>query len=175
VSRDLGEEETVWEGRFLAVKRRGTWEYVARTRGVSAAVILAIDDGHVLLVEQYRVPIGCNCIELPAGLVGDDTEGEAVEAAARRELEEETGYRAARMVDLGRFYSSSGMSSEGFTLLRAEGLAKVGEGGGVAGEEIEVHRVKLDDIDDFVAARRAAGVAVDAKLLVLLGPTLLGG
>jgi ADP-ribose pyrophosphatase len=175
VSRDLGDEETVWEGRFLAVKRRGTWEYVARTRGVSAAVILAIDDGHVLLVEQYRVPIGCNCIELPAGLVGDDTEGEAVEAAARRELEEETGYRAARMVDLGRFYSSSGMSSEGFTLLRAEGLTKIGEGGGVAGEEIEVHRVKLDDIDDFVAARRAAGVAVDAKLLVLLGPTLLGG
>jgi ADP-ribose pyrophosphatase len=175
VSRDLGEEETVWEGRFLAVKRRGTWEYVARTRGVSAAVILAIDDGHVLLVEQYRVPIGCKCIELPAGLVGDDTEGEAVEAAALRELEEETGYRAARMVDLGRFYSSSGMSSEGFTLLRAEGLTKVGEGGGVAGEEIEVHRVKLDEVDDFVAARRAAGVAVDAKLLVLLGPTLLGG
>jgi ADP-ribose pyrophosphatase len=182
VSRDLGEEETVWEGRFLAVKRRGTWEYVARTRGVSAAVILAIDDGpfgeaqdrHIILVEQYRVPIGCNCIELPAGLVGDDSEGEAVEDAARRELEEETGYRAARMVDLGRFYSSSGMSSEGFTLLRAEGLTKVGEGGGVAGEEIEVHRIKLDDIDDFVAARRAAGVAVDAKLLVLLGAKLIG-
>jgi ADP-ribose pyrophosphatase len=174
VSRDLGEEETVWEGRFLAVKRRGTWEYVARTRGVSAAVILAIDDGHIILVEQYRVPIGCNCIELPAGLVGDDSEGEAVEAAALRELEEETGYRAARMVDLGRFYSSSGMSSEGFTLLRAERLTKVGEGGGVAGEEIEVHRIKLDEVDDFIAAKRAEGVAVDAKLLVLLGRTLLG-
>ena len=65
------------------------------------------------------------------------------------------------------------MSSEGFTLLRAEGLAKVGEGGGVAGEDIEVHRVRLEDVPVFVAARRAEGVAVDVKLLLLLGSGLL--
>jgi ADP-ribose pyrophosphatase len=82
-------------------------------------------------------------------------EGEAVAAAAIRELEEETGYRAERMVDLGRFHASSGMSSEGFTLLRAEGLTKVGEGGGVAGEDIIVHRVPLEDVPAFVAAKRA--------------------
>ena len=76
-----------------------------------------------ILVEQYRVPLGARCLELPAGLVGDEEEGEEVEAAAIRELEEETGYRAARMVDLGRFHASPGMSSEGFTLLRAEGLS----------------------------------------------------
>lgn len=170
---DPGEEETVWEGRFLSVKRRGTWEYVSRTRGIGAAVILAIDDGHAILVEQYRVPLGRACIELPAGLVGDDADGEEVEAAALRELEEETGYRAERMVELGRFYSSSGMSSEGFTLLRAEGLSLVGNGGGVAGEDIKVHRVRLADVPDFVAAKRAQGVAVDAKLLVLLAGTYL--
>ena len=88
-------EETLWEGRFIAAKRRGKWEYVSRTRGIHAAVILAVDEGHVLLVEQYRVPLGRNCLELPAGLVGDESEGEAVETAAIRELEEETGWRAA--------------------------------------------------------------------------------
>jgi ADP-ribose pyrophosphatase len=165
--------EIVWRGRFIEAKTLGKWEYVSRTRGVSAAVILAVDDGHVLLVEQYRVPIGARCLELPAGLVGDEEEGEAAAAAAIRELEEETGYRAERAVDLGRYYASPGMSSEGFTLLRAEGLTRVGGGGGVAGEDIEVHRVKLADVPAFVAGRRAAGVAADSKLLLLLGAGML--
>lgn len=164
-------EQIVWEGRFLAAKRRGTWEYVSRTRGVSAAVILAVEDGHVLLVEQYRVALACLCLELPAGLVGDETPDEAVEAAAIRELEEETGYRATHMTELGRFHASPGMSSESFTLLRAEGLERVGEGGGVDGENIRVHRVALDDLPAFVAVRRAEGIAMDAKLITLLGPS----
>ena len=168
-------EETVWEGRFIAAKRRGKWEYVSRTRGVSAAVILAIDDGHVVLVEQYRVPLGAWCLELPAGLIGDDREGEPVEVAAIRELEEETGYRASSMVDLGRFHASPGMSSEGFTLLRAEGLERTGGGGGVDGEEIIVHRVPLGEVPAFVAARRAAGCAIDVKLLLLLAREMLRG
>ena len=99
-------EEVVWEGKFVAAKRRGKWEYVSRTRGVSAAVILALDEGRVILVEQYRVPLGALCLELPAGLIGDEEEGEEAEAAAIRELEEETGYRASHMVELGRFYAS---------------------------------------------------------------------
>jgi ADP-ribose pyrophosphatase len=166
-------EETPWEGRFIAAKRRGKWEYVSRTRGVSAAVILAVDDGHAVLVEQYRTPIQAMCIELPAGLVGDETEGEEAAAAAIRELEEETGYRAERMIEVGRFYASPGMSSEGFTLLRAEGLTRVGEGGGVAGEDIIVHRVPVGDVPAFVAAKRAEGAAIDAKLLLLLAAAIL--
>ena len=167
-------EETVWEGRYIAAKRRGPWEYVSRTRNISAAVIVAIDDGHVILVEQYRVPLGKNCLELPAGLIGDENEGEAVEVAAARELEEETGYRPARMTVLGYFHSSPGMVSEGFTLLRAEGLTRVGEGGGVEGENILVHRVKLTDVPAFVAAKRAEGYAIDVKMLLLLAEDLLG-
>lgn len=165
--------ETVWQGQYIAAKRMGKWEFVSRTRGISAAVMLAIDDGHVLLVEQERAPLGGPCLELPAGLVGDEQEGEPVEAAAIRELEEETGYRAARMVDLGRFHASPGMSSEAFTLLRAEGLTRVGEGGGVEGENIIVHRVKLDRVAEFIAGKRKAGVAMDAKLLLLLAPSFL--
>lgn len=166
-------EEVMWAGRFIAAKRRGKWEYVSRTRGIHAAVIVAVDEGDVLLVEQYRVPIGRRCLELPAGLVGDETAGEAVELAAIRELEEETGYRASDMTDLGRYYSSPGMVSESFTLLRAEGLERVGKGGGVPGEDIEVHRVALAGVADFVAAKRAAGVAIDVKLLMLLAASLL--
>jgi ADP-ribose pyrophosphatase len=166
-------EEVMWQGRFLAAQRRGRWEYVSRTRNISAAVILAVHEGQVILVEQYRVPIGARCLELPAGLIGDEQEGEAVEAAAIRELEEETGYRAERMANLGRFYASSGMSSEGFTLLRAEGLTRVGAGGGVEGEEIVVHHVPVAEIAVFAAAKRAEGCAMDAKLLLLLGGGML--
>ncbi|MDT9600984.1 NUDIX hydrolase [Sphingosinicella rhizophila] len=166
--------ETAWAGKYIEVKQAGPWEFVSRTRGVTAAVILAIDDGHVILVEQYRVPLGRLCLELPAGLVGDEADGEAVVPAAMRELEEETGYRAGRMADLGRFHASPGMSSEGFTLLRAEDLAKVGEGGGVAGEDIRVYRVAMAEIPAFIEAKRAEGVAIDVKLLLLLGPAFLG-
>ncbi len=167
------EPEVVWRGRFIEAKRQGKWEYVSRTGDVSAAVILAVDDGHVLLVEQHRVPIGRRCLELPAGLVGDEEAGEAAETAAIRELEEETGYRAGGMVDLGRFHASPGMSSEGFNLLRAEGLAKVGEGGGLDGEDIAVHRVPLREVPAFVEARRAEGAAIDVKLLLLLASSML--
>lgn len=163
----------MWEGKYLTVRREGTWEYVSRARGIRAAVILAIDDGHVILVEQYRVPTGGRSLELPAGLVGDDAEGEAVEAAAIRELEEETGFRAESVVVLGDFYSSPGMASEGFTLLRAEGLTRIGDGGGVAGEDIVVHRVPIDAVAAFVAERRRAGVGMDVKLLLLLGGGML--
>ena len=161
-------EEIVWQGRFITTKTRGKWEYVSRARGIKAAVILAIDDGHVLLVEQFRVPLGKICLELPAGLIGDETEGEAVELAAARELEEETGYRPARIESLGEFFSSPGMVSESFFFVRAHGLTKVSEGGGVEGENITVHRVALSGISAFIAEKRAAGFAIDAKLLMLL-------
>ncbi len=170
-------EEIVWQGKFITTKRRGRWEYVGRARGIRAAVILAIDDAdHVILVDQYRVPLGCRCIELPAGLAGDedDTQDEDVSAAGARELEEETGYRPGRMEVIGEFFSSPGMVSESFTLLRAHDLEKIGEGGGVEGEDIVVHRVPLATIGAQVAEWRNAGYAIDVKMLTLLGPGILG-
>lgn len=168
-------ERIVWQGKFVTAKVRGKWEYVSRARGIRAAVILAIDEqDHVILVEQFRVPLGRNCIELPAGLVGDGEDAaEADDLAGARELEEETGYRAGRIENLGEFWSSPGMVSESFTLLRAHDLAKVGPGGGTPGEDITVHRVPLAGLEQFIAERRALGDAIDGKLLMLLGPRLL--
>lgn len=169
-------EEVVWQGRFVVAKTRGRWEYVGRARGIRAALIVAIDDGHVLLVEQYRVPMGRRSLELPAGLIGDDADcaDEAAEAAARRELEEETGYRAGRIEDCGQFYSSPGMLSESFHLFRASELERVGAGGGTKSENITVHRVRLDEVPAFVDERRVVGVGIDAKLLLLLGGAIIG-
>ncbi|MDJ0642192.1 MAG: NUDIX hydrolase [Erythrobacter sp.] len=174
-------EEVMWEGRFITAKRRGRWEYAGRSRGIRAAAIIAIDedvDGakHVILVSQYRVPLGQFCLEIPAGLVGDHAEnaGEPATEAAARELEEETGYRAGTLEVLGEFYSSPGMVSECFTLLRARELTKVSEGGGISDENINVHRVALTDLARFVAEWRNAGHGVDVRIAMLLTPEYLG-
>jgi ADP-ribose pyrophosphatase len=169
-------EDVMWEGRFVVAKKRGKWEYVSRARNIRAAVILAVDaEDHVILVEQFRVPLGKICVELPAGLIGDhdDDADEEASVAAARELEEETGYRAGRMEPLGEFWSSPGMVSESFSLFAAHDLEKIGPGGGTDGENITVHRVPLAGLVDFVAERRAMGDAIDVKLLTVLGPVFL--
>ena len=171
------EPEIMWEGRFITAVREGHWEYVRRSRGIRAAVILAeTDAGEIVLVEQHRIPIGRRCLELPAGLIGDDHGGEDdnVERAAARELEEETGYRADRIQPLGEYYSSPGMVAESFTLVRASGLTKVGDGGGVEGEDIVVHHVPRADVVSFIEEKRDEGVGVDVRLLLLLGSEYLG-
>jgi ADP-ribose pyrophosphatase len=168
----MDEEEIVWAGKYIVAKRRGPWEYVGRARGIGAAVILAVEDGHVLLVEQWRVPLQRHCLELPAGLVGDETAGEEVATSAARELEEETGWRPDRIEIVGEFASSPGMVSETFTLVTAHGLTRVTDGGGTAGEDITVHRVAVDAVADFIAFKRAEGCAIDVKLLLLLAPYL---
>jgi ADP-ribose pyrophosphatase len=165
--------ETMWAGNYIVARRKGRWEFVGRANNIHAAVILAVDDGHVLLVEQPRVPLGGPCLELPAGLVGDIEQGETVEVSAARELEEETGYRPERIEVIGRFASSPGMVSETFTLVKAHGLAKVGDGGGEPGENITVHRVALGDVPAFVAQKRAEGCFIDVKMLLVLAQDIL--
>lgn len=159
----------MWQGKYITAVRRGRWEYVERAGRISAVVILAEYDGKVVLVEQERVPIGGRCLELPAGLIGDTHGEDDVEAAARRELAEETGFNAAHVEVLGEYFSSPGMVAERFTLVRATGLSRVGEGGGIDGEDIVTHLVARADIAEFIAAKRVEGIGIDVKLLVLLG------
>lgn len=158
-----------WRGKYLEVHREGTWEYVARTAHIEAAVILAVTAAReIVLVEQWRVPLGAPTIELPAGLIGDAGPEEAA-ASAARELEEETGFGAARFEDLGEYATSAGMSAETFHLFRAHDLTRRGPGGGVEGEAITVHVVPLAGLAGWLAAQRRRGCVIDCRLLLAMG------
>jgi ADP-ribose pyrophosphatase len=159
-----------WQGKYIRIVTRGGWEYVERCGGVGAVVILAETEGKIILIEQSRVPLGGRiCLELPAGLVGDEDD-KGVEETAVKELEEETGFTAERIERLGQFFSSPGMVAEGFDLVRAHGVRPCGT---AAEEGIAVHLVERERIADFVDERRAAGVAIDVKLMLLLAGSLL--
>ena len=160
-------EETLYEGRWLTLRKRGRWEYAERNNPGGAVIILAVTpDDNVLFVEQYRVSILQNTIEMPAGLVGDmaDQADESALLAAQRELEEETGYRCKRVDFVHRGPSSSGMSTEMITFARAWDLEKVGPGGGDETENIVVHEVPRREAGAWLFARAAEGYSIDPKL-----------
>ena len=165
---ELPPVEVMWSGKFVRAVKRGKWEYASRTHDISAVVILAEHDGKVILVDQPRVAPDCRCIELPAGLVGDGDPMATPESTAIKELEEETGFTAERVERLGDFYASPGMLSEGFTLVRAHGVRRIGEGGGDENEDINVHLVPRPEIPNFLEQKRAEGFGIDVKLLIFL-------
>lgn len=159
--------ETLFESRWLNLYRRGKWEFVRRPASDTAVGILAVtEDDEILLVEQFRIPVQCRVIELPAGIVGDEPEfaGEAFEETARRELLEETGFAAERVELLVKSPTSAGMTSEFTLLFHATGLQQEHAGGGVAGENITVHRVPKRELRAWLKAREAEGMAVDFKI-----------
>lgn len=159
-----------WRGKYLEVRREGTWEYAARIGNMGAAVILALTEAReIVLVEQFRVPHGARSIELPAGLIGDTDDNDTAVAAAARELYEETGFEASQWQDIGVFATSPGMSAEVFHLFKATGLTRTGGGGGVEGEDIVVHVVPLKGLTAFLAAQRALGLVIDCRLVVAMG------
>ena len=166
---DLPPAEVTWEGKFVRAMRRGKWEYASRTNDIRAVVILAEYEGKVILIDQPRVPLGIRCVELPAGLVGDDDPDATVESTAVKELVEEAGFTAERVERLGDFHASPGMLSESFTLVRAHGVRRIGEGGGDDNEDIAVHLIARPDIPNFIEQKRAEGFAIDVKLLIFLG------
>lgn len=159
-----------FRGRYLGIAEREGWEFATRTNASNVAVLVPITpEGEVILVEQYRLPVKARVIELPAGLVGDqDDPDEPVAEAAHRELVEETGYAAERLTRLLECPSSAGMSDEIITFFLAEGLRKVGPGGGDASEDIVVHKVHLSDTCAWLGARRAEGCMLDPKVYAAL-------
>lgn len=164
--RDDDRLETLYEGQWLRMLRRGRWEYVERTHGDGMAVIIiAVTPGdHVLFVEQFRVPLGRRTIEMPAGLVGDDHAADTLASAAHRELVEETGWEPARVEVLLTGPTSSGMSSERIAFVRASGLRKVGPGGGTDSEDITVHEVPRDEVPMWLVQKQREGFELDLKL-----------
>ncbi|MEO6582443.1 MAG: NUDIX hydrolase [Sphingomicrobium sp.] len=157
--------EVMWQGKYIRAWKRGRWEYVGRVGDVRAVVIFAEYEGRVILIDQPRIALGGRCLELPAGLVGDEDPNATVEETAVKELEEETGFTASSVERLGDFHASPGMLSEGFTLVRAHGVRQTGE---AHEEDIVVHLVPRADIPAFVEQKRAEGFAIDVKLLIFL-------
>ena len=159
--------ETLHQGRWLRLRRRGRWEYAERNNPGGAVIILAVTpDDTILFVEQYRVAIQQFTIEMPAGLVGDlvDQEHESALLAAQRELEEETGYCCSRVTFVHEGPSSSGMSNEMIAFVRAHDLVKVSQGGGDATENIVVHEVPRREAGAWLLARAKEGYSIDPKL-----------
>ncbi|MEF9977405.1 MAG: NUDIX hydrolase [Thermomonas sp.] len=159
-------KHTLYEGDWLRLVRIGHWEACERTHGQGMAVIvIAVTPAdEVLFVEQYRIPLGSRTIEMPAGLVGDDHAQDTLVDAARRELIEETGWSPAKVDVLLVGPTSSGMSNERIAFVRATGLTKVGEGGGVDSEDITVHAVPRADAPRWLMQKQAEGFELDLKL-----------
>ncbi|RMH89455.1 NUDIX hydrolase [Lysobacter pythonis] len=159
--------ETLHEGQWLRLVRHGKWEYCERCHGgggMAVIVIAVTPEDEVLFVEQYRVPLGARTIEMPAGLVGDDHADDTLEAAARRELIEETGWAPDQVEALLSGPTSSGLTNERIAFVRATGLRKVGEGGGVGDEGITVHAVPRATAPAWLMQKHREGYELDLKL-----------
>jgi ADP-ribose pyrophosphatase len=158
--------EVMYDGKYLRMIRRGTWEYAERAHaGGLAAIILAVTpQDKVVFVEQFRVPLQANTIEMPAGLVGDIHADESIELSALRELEEETGWTAEQAEVLLIGPVSSGSTNERIAFVRATGLTKIGEGGGDGDENITVHEVPRDQAAAWLVRKLGEGYQLDAKL-----------
>lgn len=142
--------EEMCTGKFLSLKKQGTWEYVERKGCSSAVIIIPITyNNEVILVEQMRIPLGRNVIEFPAGLVGDDCPTEEYIDAATRELKEETGYvPVGESYDyFGEFCTSPGLTNEKVHMLR---LAVKKECDSEPEEGITVHVVPLSELRSWL-------------------------
>lgn len=159
--------ETLHESRWLGLYREGRWEFVRRPNSTACVGILAITpDDEIVLVEQFRIPVGGRVIEIPAGLVGDEDahRGESTAETAARELREETGYRAGRIEPLLASPTSAGMAREITHLFLATELSPEGPGGGTEGEDITVHRVPIAELRRWLRDRESDGLMIDFKI-----------
>ena len=161
------QRRVIASGRFIRLVTEAGWEYAERINITGIVVIVAItDDGRLVLTEQYRRPVHSRVMELPAGLVGDRREArnERLLDAARRELFEETGYRARRWRRLFDGPPTPGLSAEQMTFYLATGARQVGPGGGDATEEIVAHAVPLSTIETWLEKQKRQGCLVDPKI-----------
>lgn len=170
-------EESMAAGRFLTLKTlhwrdaKGVdrkWETAERLKFHGAVIILArlMPSRRVLLIRQFRPPVGQYIIELPAGLID---EGETPESAGLRELHEETGYTGIIVASYPPMYPTPGMTNEYASLVVAEIDEKAPENQRPqthfdASEMIESVFVPQEYLAEFYRAECAKGTLFDAKL-----------
>lgn len=166
----MNNDITRYKGRYLSLLERDGWEFTSRSNATGVVVLVAVTNGdEIILVEQFRKPVGTQVIELPAGLVGDQGDGsESLLTAAARELEEETGFEAGHLEILMECPSSAGMSDEVITFIQASDLRRTGPGGGDDSEDIQVHLVPMEQADRWLRDQAAAGKPMDPKIFAAL-------
>jgi ADP-ribose pyrophosphatase len=165
----LASPDIPYEGKFLRIKKIGRWEFAQRTKATGIVATLAItDEGKVVFIEQFRPPLNRIVVEIPAGLAGDVTESEPLDAAARRELLEETGYEAKLMDRFFEGPSSAGLTDETITFFRAGGMKKTAPGVGDGSEKITVFEIPFAEVHDWLQSRQALGHAIDCRVYTAL-------
>ncbi len=164
----MGELKVLGQGNFVRLVNVDSWEYVERLHSRGVAVMIPVtDDGKLVLVEQYRPAVSARVVELPAGLVGDipGEANESTEAAAQRELIEETGYEAGEIKWLLCGPPAPGLCRETLNFYLCTQLVKRSAGGGDETEDITVHEVPLGEVESWLHARvKADGVLIDPKI-----------
>jgi ADP-ribose pyrophosphatase len=162
-----GKREVLAAGKHLRLVNDNGWEYAERVNASGIVAIVALTrENDLILIEQYRPAIRKRVIEIPAGLAGDipGEESEAFTKAARRELLEETGYRAHKLEPLFRGPPSAGMSTEMIDFYLARNVRRVGEGGGDHHEDIQVHVVPLEEAATWLRKKDTARRCIDPKV-----------
>ena len=189
----IRQEHDLASGKFIALRkleyvdRRGVtrfWESADRVNGSprlssrpAAVLIIAriVPDDELLLIRQFRPPAGKFMIEFPAGLVDP---GEDIETTAHRELYEETGYQGKFLFSTAPGYSSPGLTGEAVALavmeIDGEKYPVAPENHQEECEDIEVFRVAVGKLAEFIAGQEAAGCGVDSKLHTFLAMKQLG-
>jgi ADP-ribose pyrophosphatase len=173
-------KKTEWQGKYLRsvlltysqpggtgeTEKVRQWEAVERV-GCDCIVGLVpfTEDGGVILIRQFRPPLNCFVVELPAGLCEP---GEEPKDAAQRELTEETGYSVGELYFLAKGPLSSGISSEMLTVYLASNLSYAGIGARDETEEIEVLKVPFAHISEELERLREKGDCIDLKIYGLI-------
>lgn len=160
--------ELVFDGKILHLYRddielpNGQPAERELIRHVGAVCVIPItDDGCAVMERQYRYPVDRVLLEIPAGKL--DSKSEDHEAAARRELEEETGYRAKELIPLGMFYPACAYSDETIWMYLAKGLER-GERHLDEDEFLDVELIPLKELVKQVLA----GEIPDAKTQIAI-------
>ena len=121
--------------------RERTWDMVSRVNSVNAVMIVPFYGDKLVVIKEFRIPIGNYTYSLPAGLIDA---GESVETAAKRELYEETGLELRRILTVSPpVYNSPGLSNEAVTLIYAE----------VGGTLSQEHLEASEDIETLILSR----------------------
>jgi ADP-ribose pyrophosphatase len=168
---ELLSSEVRYRGRIFTVRHdhvrlpSGLEQRVDVVQHAGAVAVAALDDdGRLLLVRQYRQPVGDWLVEVPAGRL---EQGEDALGAARRELEEETGFRAGRWTLVRRFWPAPGFCSEHMSLYLAQELEPVGDRRRPPDPDEEIELVRWSPEQVLASCQ-------DAKTLVAAAHLLLG-